>query len=614
VSLLVFNRSICQDPDESFRREWIETNGLGGFACSTICGANTRRYHGLLTAALPAPQTRCVLLSKLEETLLIGGQRFELSTNFYPGVTHPQGYRSLIEFRLDPSPVFTFDVSGVALEKRIHMVQDENTVVVEYRLAGGPPCQLELRPLIAFRGYHDLTHSNSALNPALTESDGAFIIQPYAGLPRLFFTHNARGLAHDGKWYFNFEYPIERERGLDYREDLYCPCTLTFDLAPHQTASLTASTEFSASSATPSPPADVFMRAADQFCTRRGSIHTIMAGYPWFTDWGRDTMIALPGLTLATGRFDSARDILLAFAGMIDQGMLPNRFPDAGAGPEYNTVDGTLWFFEAVRHYLEITKDSDFVRTRLYEKLREIIDAHIRGTRFGIHMDSDGLIAAGDATTNLTWMDARVNGVPVTPRHGKAVEIQALWYNALRFTARLNAEAELTSLAARAGESFNSLFWNEAADYLFDVENDPSMRPNQVIALSLGYCAIPADRARRILAAVERELLTPYGLRTLAPSDPRYRGRYEGPPDQRDAAYHQGTVWPWLLGPFITAERHFNRDRAAELLAPLRQYALTRGTGQLPEIFDGDAPHEPRGCFAQAWSVGELLRITAGIY
>jgi predicted glycogen debranching enzyme len=610
--------------------EWLETNGLGGFASSTLCGANTRRYHGLLVAAVEPPALRYVLLSKLEETLIIDGRRIDLSTNFYPGVTQPEGYRCFSAFRLDPYPIFTFEAGGIAIEKRVFMVQGENTVVVEYELVHGPPCQLEVRPLVAFRGYHDLTHSNSALNPALEERGSMFSIQPYEGLPRLFVAHNARSLQHAGNWYFNFEYPLERERGLDFREDLFCPCALTFDLAPSQTASVIASTTAHAIEDAPSLKSarralandGILRRAASQFLARRGSMPTVIAGYPWFADWGRDTMIALPGLTLATGRFDVARGILLAFADAIDRGMLPNCFADASLPLEYNTADAVLWFFEAVRQYLEYTKDSEFVRSCLYEKLKSVIDAHVRGTRFGIHMDSDGLIAAGDATTNLTWMDARVNGVPVTPRNGKPVEIQALWYNALRLTARLagsfgedDARARFDDMAAKAGENFNGAFWDEGAGCLYDVVNgetkDASLRPNQVIALSLGYCAISEDRARRILAAVERDLLTPFGLRTLAPSDPRYRGRYEGGPAERDAAYHQGTVWPWLLGPFIVADRRFNRDRAAELSGPLREFTESRGVGQIPEIFDGDAPHEPRGCFAQAWSVAELLRVTA---
>jgi predicted glycogen debranching enzyme len=509
----------------------------------------------------------------------------------------------------------------VIVEKRVFMVDGENTVVVEYEAQGGQGCQLELRPLIAFRGYHDLTHENSALNGNLNQSAGLFSIQPYPGLPELSVAHNARALKRRAHWYFHFEYPIERERGLDFQEDLFCPCMLEFDLAPNQPAIVIASTTVHHASDASSLKArelgrrgssDTLAAAASQFIVRRDALHTIIAGYPWFADWARDTMIALPGLALGTGRFDVARDILLAFAGRLDQGMLPNRFSDADGPLEYNTIDATLWFIEAIRQYVEYSKDAEFVRTHLGEKLKDIIEWHVRGTRFGIHMDADGLLAGGDATTQLTWMDARVAGRPVTPRNGKPVEIQALWYNALRFTASFTDEAQYEDLAAKVAESFNRSFWNEEAGFLYDVidgdRRDLSLRPNQLIALSLGYCAIPEDRARRILAAVERSLLTPFGLRTLAPTEPGYRGRYEGSPAERDSAYHQGTVWPWLLGPFIAADRRFNGDRAAELLEPLLAFAQSRGTGQVPEIFDGDPPHEPRGCFAQAWSVAEVLR------
>jgi predicted glycogen debranching enzyme len=620
MSEIRFDRNLCSDFTESVKHEWLETNGIGGFASSTVAGANTRRYHGLLMAATEPPAVRCLLLSKLEETLIVGTQRFELSTNLYPGVVHPEGYRYLTGFRLDPFPVFTFEAGGVTVEKRVFMVQGENTVVVEYQALGGLGCQLELRPLIAFRGYHDLTHENSALNGNLTQSAGLFSIQPYPGLPELHVAHNARALKRRAHWYFHFEYPIERERGLDFHEDLFCPCVLEFDLAPNQPAIVIASTTVHHASEAESlktdetgrrAPSNSLTAAAGQFIVRRGPLHTVIAGYPWFADWARDTMIALPGLTLATGRFDLAREILLAFAACLDQGMLPNKFSDVGGPLEYNTIDATLWFFEAIRQYIEYSKDTEFVHTHLSEKLKDIIDWHVRGTRFGIHMDADGLLAGGDGATQLTWMDARVDGRPVTPRNGKPVEIQALWYNALRFT-------QYEDLAAKAAESFNRLFWNEEAGFLYDVidgdRRDSSLRPNQVIALSLGYCAIPEDRARRILAAVESNLLTPFGLRTLAPSDPAYRGRYEGSPAERDSAYHQGTVWPWLLSPFIAAQRRFNGQRATELLEPLLAFAQSRGTGQIPEIFDGDPPHEPRGCFAQAWSVAALVHATSGAF
>ena len=457
-----FDRSICGDPAESFNREWLETNGLGGVASSTISGANTRRYHGLLIAATEPPAGRRLLLSKLEETLIVGDQRFELSANLYPGTVHPEGYRYLSSFRVDPFPVWTFQVGGqgvgTTVEKRVFMVHGENTVVVEYEIvehdSAAPECRLELRPLIAFRGYHDLTHENSALNGDLNQSAGLFSIQPYTGLPQLHFAHNARALKRRGHWYFHFEYPIERERGLDFQEDLFCPCVLEFDLPLRKPAVVIASTSVHTAGESASLKADEITRrttassssdafaatltsAAGQFIARRGSLHTIIAGYPWFTDWARDAMIALPGLTLSTGRFDIARDILLAFAGCLDQGMLPNTFSDSQAPLEYNTVDATLWFFEAVRLYIEYSNDAEFVRTQLYDRLKNIIEWHDRGTRFGIHMDADGLLAAGDPTTQLTWMDARIGDRPVTPRNGKPVEIQALWYNALRFTGKL---------------------------------------------------------------------------------------------------------------------------------------------------------------------------------
>jgi predicted glycogen debranching enzyme len=366
--------------------------------------------------------------------------------------------------------------------------------------------------------------------------------------------------------------------------------------------------------------------AADQYIVARGEEKSVIAGYHWFSDWGRDTMIALPGLTLPSGRFDVARSVLRTFAQVADRGMLPNRFPDAGEQPEFNTVDATLWFFEAVRAYLAYAGDYEFVRSELYHVLADIIQWHIKGTRYNIKVDAAGLLNAGEPGVQLTWMDAKVGDWVVTPRRGKPVEIQALWYNALcimgdlaqRFGDALG-QKRYRSMSALTRWSFNRLFWYEAAGYLYDVVNggppDASLRPNQIFAVSLTHSMLNKERARQVVAVVEKNLLTPYGLRSLAPSDPNYRGRYTGGPAERDSAYHQGTVWPWLMGPFLTAYIRVHdasdaaRQQAEEWLKPLREHLDDAGLGHISEIFDGDEPQRPAGCIAQAWSVAELLRV-----
>ena len=625
--------------------EWLETNSLGGYASATICGANTRRYHGLLVAALKPPVGRYILLSKFEETLIIAGKHFDLSTNFYEGAVYPRGFDYLTGFRADPFPCFTYQAGGMEIEKRIFMVDGGNTTVIEYAVIQGSEANatLELRPLLAFRDFHSTTHANGALNAALDIAPNQVSVQPYPDLPRLHLAHNACSIEPARDWYYNFEYPIERERGLDFREDLFCPLTAVFDLRVNSSAIIIASLEPTDIASLPAlreqeisrrqtilkkiPSEDPFVTAltvaAGQFIVRRGSQHSVIAGYHWFGDWGRDTMIALPGLTLVTGRHEIARSILQAYAGYIDQGMLPNRFPDEGEAPEYNSVDAALWFIEAVRAYREHTGDVEFVR-ELYPKLMSIVDFHRNGTRFEIHADEDGLLVAGGPGTQLTWMDAKVGDFVPTPRHGKPVEIQALWYNAICVIAELskdigaaNSVIALNELAQRIRVSFNRQFWNEQAGCFYDVIQtvpETSIRPNQVIALSLKHTMVSREHALRALGVIERDLLTPFGLRTLSPSDPKYRGRYEGGPAERDAIYHQGTVWPWLLGPFITAyiRAHENspaaRMQAASWLAPFYSRMNSMGIfGQVPEILDGDAPHFPRGCAAQAWSVGQLL-------
>ena len=643
-----FDRHICSNLAEATQREWIETNGIGGFASSTIVGLNTRRYHGLLVAATKPPVGRFVLLSKLEETLVVGGARFELSANQYAGVVHPQGQRYLERFRTHPFPHFTYRVDQIEIEKTIFLVQGENTVVVRYELAGNmgcSNCELEIRPLVAFRDYHSTTHANDAIHRNVEQKARVATITPYPDLPSLHFAHNADALALSGFWFYRFEYERERERGLDHEEDLYSPFVLHFDLSTTPCPMIIASlTEHDAAEskalrtkeqerrkkiATAAPVEDAFASllstAADQFLVSRGNQKSVIAGYPWFSDWGRDTMISLPGLTLVTGRYDDARAILREFARCVDRGMLPNRFPDAGETPEYNTVDATLWMFHAVFEFLRYTRDYEFVHTEIYDGLMDIIAWHERGTRYGIRLGSDGLLSAGESGVQLTWMDAKVGDWVVTPRAGKPVEIQALWYNALRVMERLakgfadhQEAAHYASLAERARTRFLEVFWNDADGCLYDVigENVPdrSIRPNQIFAVSLPHPLLAQDQALRVVEVVEWELLTPYGLRTLSPRDPNYRGRFTGDPHSRDSAYHQGTVWPWLLGPFLTAyvkvhgESNDARHRADKFLDPLRAHLRDAGIGQISEVFDGDEPHHPGGCIAQAWSVAEILR------
>jgi predicted glycogen debranching enzyme len=649
--MIRFNQETCGDLDSALRREWLETNGLGGFASSTIIGLNTRRYHGVLVAATKPPVGRLVLLSKLEETLFIGGQPYELSANRYPGVVHPHGFRYLKQFRLDPFPVFTYKAEGIEIQKTLFMVHGENSTVVQYTLTGNnhlespKTVRLEVRPLVAFRDYHITTHENGALRRDVEQGPGLAAVAPYPGLPTLYLAHNAAKLQKTGDWYRNFEYDAERERGLDFAEDLFNPFVLSFDLSLKRTVSLIASIEQREASradeyrkaeiarrakvVASSPIEDDFARtltaAADQYIVSREGQKTVIAGYHWFSDWGRDTMIALPGLTLPTGKPEVARSILRVFAKHVDQGMLPNRFPDAGETPEFNTVDATLWFFEAARAYLAYTGDLEFVRNELYPVFADIISWHARGTRYGIQVDSSGLLSSGEPGVQLTWMDAKVGDWVVTPRRGKPVEIQALWYNALcimdDLAGRFGDEAGqkgYRNMATVASSSFNRLFWNDKDGCLYDVVNggppDASIRPNQIIAVSLPHSMLPPERARSVVEKVQQHLLTPYGLRSLAPSDPQYRGRYTGGPAQRDAAYHQGTVWPWLLGSFVTAYVKVNgasdaaRRQAAEWLEPLKEHLSDGGLGHISEILDGDAPQRPCGCVAQAWSVAEVLR------
>ncbi|MCU1311620.1 MAG: putative glycogen debranching enzyme [Candidatus Angelobacter sp.] len=648
--MISIDEKICRDLNQASEREWLETNGLGGFASSTITGLNTRRYHGLLVAATQPPVGRSVLLSKLEEVLTIGDRRYELSSNQYPGIVYPQGYVYLKEFRLDPYPIFTFEVDDVRIEKHVCMINGENTTVVQYKIASklkkGVEVRLELRPLISFRDYHATTHENSTLNPDVAIAPGLAAVTPYSGMPTLYFGHNANSVQATGEWYRRFQYEQERRRGLDYEEDLFHPGTFVFELGAKQSATVIASTEkrdatnagemitleskrrimMAKTSPLDSELSRTLALAADQFIVERGEQKTVIAGYHWFGDWGRDTMIALNGLTLATGRFDVAKSILREFSKHVSEGMLPNRFPDGDELLEYNTVDATLWYFEAIRAYYEATGDVAFIKDELYPVLVDIIDCHVRGTRYGIQVDEgSGLLHAGEPGVQLTWMDAKIGDWVVTPRIGKPVEIQALWYNALRtmeaFAPQFGEDQHrrFEGMAILASSSFNNLFWNDTDGCLYDVVNgnsdaDASIRPNQVFAVSLHYSMLPIDKAKQVIDVVERELLTPIGLRTLSPKDPRYIGNYDGDQRERDSAYHQGTVWPWLMGPFVEAFLKVNanspesRKKMSALVNGVEAHLETAGLGSVSEILEGDAPHRPCGCIAQAWSVAEILR------
>lgn len=654
-----FGPGVCADLHAGESREWLETNGLGGYASGTVGGTRTRRYHGLLIAATRPPVSRSLLLAKVEEVLVVGEAAYALSANRYPNTVYPLGYQYLVGFRLDPYPVWTYEAGGVRLEKSVFMLHGENTTCVRYQVVsvegGAPsdPVRLEIRPLVAFRDHHQLTHENGRLDPRVELKEGCASLQPYAEQPAMHLAHDATEITVAGDWYRRFQLHEEQARGLDFEEDLFSPCRLAFDLGRTGTATVIASTEERDAAhwesyrrqeltrrerlleAAPSraPLARALTLAADAFLAARGELTTIVAGYPWFTDWGRDTMIALPGLTLTTGRAEVAKSILLAFAGHVSEGMLPNRFPDAGEEPEYNTVDATLWFFEAIRAWVDHTGDFPFVAEHLYPVLGEILDWHVRGTRFGIRVDSDGLLAAGEAGWQLTWMDAKVGNWVVTPRWGKPVEIQALWYNALRIMERFagewgdrEREVACAALADRARSAFEELFWNPETRCLYDVVEgrvgeevrpDASIRPNQILAVSLPYTMLSTARARAVVEAVEEHLRTPYGLRSLARGDRAYRGRCEGDVWSRDGAYHQGTVWGWLIGPFFTAYLRVHagspesRAQVRSWLSAFEAHLSEAGLGQVSEIFDGDPPHTPRGCYAQAWSVAELLRVIA---
>jgi glycogen debranching enzyme len=565
--------------------EWLETNGTGAFAMGTAAGVNTRRYHALLVASLKPPVERYVLLSRVEEEVAIDGRTYALGFCQYPGVA-PREWEYIAEFRATPCATWIFDLDGVRLEKQVYLIEGRQAVVVRYR--ADRAMTLRVRPFTAYRDYHSLRHASE---------------DPYGSLPLLNFQHSGR-FEGGAQWYYNIEYLAELDRGLDFREDLYTPGAIILDLHADQWCPVLASIE-PAEIAEPAPRADVFT------VHRADGRPTIIAGYPWFTDWGRDTMISLPGLLIALEtRLDEGREIIEGFLAHLNQGLIPNRFPDSGEPPEYNTADATLWMFQAMRHWLAAGGSKTFLKDTFYPAAKEIIAWHQRGTHHDIVVDpEDHLLSAGKAGSQLTWMDAKIGNWVVTPRNGKPVEINALWHGALTLGAEwaelLGDDTDFRLESQRVQSSFRKKFWNAQRNCLFDVlaPEGPvdKIRPNQIFAVSLPHGLLETPEQQAIVRVVERELLTNVGLRTLDRGDPDYKPHYQGSPAQRDAAYHQGTVWPWLLGPYIDACFHAFGHVDAKL-APADLTA---------EIYDGDEPRNPRGCPFQAWTVAEIARVRA---
>ena len=662
--LLDIQRDALGNFDAGASREWLVTNGIGGYAAGTVGGANTRRYHGLLVASRRPPVERSVLVAGLDCHVTYRCRRVALSSHeFTGGYVHPDGWRRLVEFRLEGTlPVWRWIDGDLEIERRVWMAHGANTTYVEFRvLQASAPVEFELAPLCTDRDYH--WHSRGVRDMQVESFGNGLRVRSGERAPayRILAEHGAAAV--DTAWYWDFHHRTEAARGLDATEDLFRPGFLRLTLAnvDRSTVVLTAddavpmpardalagerarldelvATAFADWPSVGARPAwiEQLVLAADQFIVERRDAsqvvlgHTVIAGYPWFADWGRDTMIALPGLTLTAGRPELAASILRTFARFVSEGMLPNRFPDGGDTPEYNTVDATLWYFVAIESYWRRTRDRALL-TDVYPVLREIVAAHRSGTRYGIGIDPvDGLLRAGAEGVQLTWMDAKVGDWVVTPRIGKPVEINALWFNALNsmrvFARELGHDdeaREFMAAAERVGRSFNDAFWVADGGYLCDVVDGPegvrgsdgrmrdlSLRPNQIFALSLPHALLESGRARSIVDVCTRELWTPVGLRSLAPSDPRYAGRYAGGPVERDGVYHQGTAWSWLAGAFALAHyrAHGNVPRARALLAEFGAHLREACVGQVSEVFDGDAPHVPGGCFAQAWGVAETLK------
>jgi predicted glycogen debranching enzyme len=625
-------------------REWLEADGLGGFASGPVSGPRTRRYHALLLAASLPPSGRMVLVSGFQAQLETSrGERIPFVQQRYtPGVNSPDPVAPLREFSLDPWPQWTFALPGGKLIQEIFVPRGRAAVVLRWRWQGSGKMSLRLRPLFAGRDFHSLHQENAAFRFAPQEDGDNQRWQFYDGIPAVAAQSNAI-YQHEPYWYRHFLYSEEEARGMDAVEDLAVPGLFLFNLDAAPAVLIFSAPDLG----TPLPAGDAVtvanqldreerarrgaftsprLSSAESYLVSRGEGRTIIAGYPWFGDWGRDTFISMRGFFLATGRLRDARDILLAWADAVSQGMLPNRFPDHGEAPEYNSVDASLWYIIVVHEFLSLAAGDAELSTgsdRLLAAVAAILSGYQAGTRYGIHADRDGLLACGEPGVQLTWMDAKVGDWVVTPRIGKPVEVQALWLNALALAGA--REPKWQALFEQGRETFRRRFWNDTLDCLFDVidadhepgKTDPKVRPNQIFAVGGLPLSLLDDRqARRVVQVVEEKLWTPLGPRSLSPDDPEYTAHYAGDVRHRDAGYHQGTVWPWLTGAFVEAWVRV-QDNPALAKKAARERFLTpqllrldlAGLRHLPEIADGAAPHTARGCPFQAWSLAEILRL-----
>ncbi|UCE15796.1 MAG: glycogen debranching enzyme family protein [Candidatus Bathyarchaeota archaeon] len=660
---------VLSNVNKAIQMEWLVTNGLGGYASSTILGVNTRKYHGLLIAAFNPPTDRRVLLSKMDEEVQVGNKSHPIGSNEFKNGIQPEGYRFLSGFSLNPFPTYKYAVEGVQLQKTIFMPYGKNATAVSYDIFNPHNDKVSVRifPLINCRHFHSVINKDKLDWEFIQKFfEQGVIIHPSVPLSTIILSSgDGQNFVEKREWIERMFFRVDDARGDSCQDDVFQPGWFEFNVAPEEkkkffVVATAGKTDDEAKNVLSSICMDIdalrdqelnwrkglfakfqeqyidikiedwlkwLILATDSFIVNRKSTKTrsMIAGYPWFEDWGRDSLISLPGLTLVTGRFDDAKQILLTFKRYYRRGNIPNRFPDyTGENPDYNTVDATLWYFNAVLQYLKYTGDHDFVRKQLWSLLMSIIQYHRQGTMHHIRLGDDGLIEHGP---QLTWMDAMVNNEFVTPRNGKAVEIQALWYNALRtmemlatrFNQKEQAE-EYSVMAEKTRKSFLEKFWNPQMGCLFDVihgeHRDASLRPNQVIAVALDFFMLDKTMSEKIVETVWKKLFVTYGLKTLSDDNSQYIGKYLGDWNHRNKAYHNGTVWAWLLGPFITAflklknhEKHWRVFALNTFLQPLFEKEIFQaGLGTISEVFDGNPPHTPRGCIAQAWSVAEPLR------